>query len=125
MVTAKNLQLLDTQGNNISPAVNIETIYYEQMVGNVIHRNHIFKHFPVYVKYNGKPAINYTGTILTNDNFYKNYVVPYENKEWPKNAVVTHNPKPNTYNASTGGNVLLKDFSIPKNPDNIYIAGIR
>ena len=52
MNTAKTLQLLDIQSNNISPATNIESIYYEVMDGGVIYRNSLYRHFPIYVKYN-------------------------------------------------------------------------
>ena len=52
MNTAKTLQLLDVQSNNISPATNIESIYYEVMDGGVIYRNSIYRHFPIYVNYN-------------------------------------------------------------------------
>ena len=52
MNTAKTLQLLDVQSNNISPATNIESIYYEVMDGGVIYRNSLYRHFPIYVKYN-------------------------------------------------------------------------
>lgn len=52
MNTAKTLQLLDAQNNNISPATNIESLYYEVMDSGVIYRNSIYKHFPIYVKYN-------------------------------------------------------------------------
>lgn len=52
MNTAKTLQLLDLQSNNISPATNIESIYYEVMDGGVIYRNSLYRHFPIYVKYN-------------------------------------------------------------------------
>ena len=52
MNTAKNLQLLDAGNNNISPATNIESLYYEINQGGVIYRNAIYKHFPVYVHYN-------------------------------------------------------------------------
>lgn len=61
MVTAKSLQMLDTLGNNISPAVNIETVYYEKEESGIIYRNHLFKHFPVYVKYSGHPVIQSVG----------------------------------------------------------------
>lgn len=49
--------MLDTLGNNISPAVNIETLYYEKEESGIIYRNHLFKHFPVYVKYSGHPVV--------------------------------------------------------------------
>lgn len=63
MNTAKNLQLLDAQSNNISPATNIESLYYEINEGGVIYRNAIYKHFPVYVKYNNNidAPITFTG----------------------------------------------------------------
>ena len=51
MFTAKSLQLLDANNNNISPATNIETIYYEYQHGGLVKRNHLFKHFPVYVEH--------------------------------------------------------------------------
>lgn len=51
MFTAKSIQLLDASSNNISPATNIETIYYEYQQGGLVKRNHIFKHFPVYVNH--------------------------------------------------------------------------
>lgn len=51
MFTAKSLQLLDASNNNISPATNIETVYYEYKEGGLVKRNHIFKHFPVYVQH--------------------------------------------------------------------------
>lgn len=51
MFTAKSLQLLDQNNNNISPATNIETIYYEYKDGGLVKRNHIFKHFPIYVQH--------------------------------------------------------------------------
>ena len=52
MNTAKSLQLLDNQYNNISPITNIESIYYEVLDNGVIYRNSLYKHFPIYVKYN-------------------------------------------------------------------------
>lgn len=89
MVTAKNLQLLDTQGNNISPAVNLETLYYEETVNNTVYRKHIFKHFPVYVKYNGKPEVQHAGTLFTSETIYDK-ILTYEQTEWPENAPVQH-----------------------------------
>lgn len=91
MVTAKNLQLLDTQGNNISPAVNIETLYYEETRNNTVYRNHIFKHFPVFVKYNGQPEVKHTGELFMNEQLY-NDIQDYEATRWPENAPVAHMP---------------------------------
>lgn len=70
MNTAKTLQLLDAQSNNISPATNIESIYYEVMDGGVIYRNSLYKHFPIYVKYNNNidnPIIVRRGSDITDD----------------------------------------------------------
>lgn len=54
MKTAHSLQLLDEQNNNISPMVNIESIYFEESdpQTSLVYRKHIYTHFPVYVKYN-------------------------------------------------------------------------
>ena len=67
MNTAKTLQLLDLQSNNISPATNIESIYYEVMDGGVIYRNSLYRHFPIYVKYNNN-IDDPIGVNRTNDN---------------------------------------------------------
>lgn len=61
MFTAKSLQLLDANNNNISPATSIETIYYEYKDGGLVKRNHIFKHFPVYVQHNTVAAVDFNG----------------------------------------------------------------
>ena len=46
MKTSKSLQLLDTQNNNISPIVGIESLFYETYVSNnnvnTIHRNSLY-----------------------------------------------------------------------------------
>lgn len=89
MVTAKNLQLLDNQGNNISPAVNIETLYYEENRGGTIYRNHIFKHFPVFVKYNGQPGVKHEGGTFIGEDLHTQ-ILAYERESWPEDASVRH-----------------------------------
>lgn len=74
MVTAKSLQMLDTLGNNISPAVNIETLYYEKEEAGIIYRNHIFKHFPVYVKYSGHPVVKSVADDYHADSIYQSII---------------------------------------------------
>lgn len=71
MVTAKSLQMLDTLGNNISPAVNIETVYYEREKSGIIYREHLFKHFPVYLKYSGHPEVEGIGSDYHTDILYQ------------------------------------------------------
>lgn len=84
MNTAKTLQLLDVQSNNISPATNIESIYYEVMDGGVIYRNSLYRHFPIYVKYNNNiddPITVYTeaaGTVAENKIIFRESDTPVE-----------------------------------------------
>lgn len=71
MQTSKTIQLRDGNGNFISPATNIESLYYET-VGtdenqNIIYRHQLSQNFPVYVNYgNTSPVSSFTVAKVSN-----------------------------------------------------------
>lgn len=68
MQTAKTIQMRDGSNNFISPATNIESLYYEAAGSdenqNVIFRHSISQHFPVYMNYGVNSSIK-TYTVNT------------------------------------------------------------
>lgn len=49
--TTKTIQMTDASGRNISPMVNLESLYYETENDNKIERHFIYENFPIYVNY--------------------------------------------------------------------------
>lgn len=52
--SAKTIQCQDIAQNNISPMVNIESLYYEITESNTVKRHFMYDSFPIYVNFNNK-----------------------------------------------------------------------
>jgi len=85
MQTAKTLQLKDSSNVNISPATNIESLYYEVTDSSgVIYRHNVYPHFPIYVNYGQTDASNYMP--------YINQYEEFKDLSDPKSTIVESNP---------------------------------
>ena len=56
--SAKTIQCQDIAQNNISPMVNIESLYYETTESNTVKRHFMYDSFPIYVNFNNKMETN-------------------------------------------------------------------
>ena len=102
MNTAKTLQLLDVQSNNISPATNIESIYYEVMDGGVIYRNSLYRHFPIYVNYNNNIDEAYKVKKSDNSSDSKEIIALTPNNEEDLSNII--NASTSTFRLTAGQN---------------------